>query len=516
MTGPAVSEPVPADDGDGNSHRDILRSSAIIGGASVLNIALGLARLKAAALLLGPAGVGLIGLFQNLLTAAAALVSLGFGTVGTRQIAEANGRGDGRELASARRALMDGSLILGIVGAALMWALRQRIASWVLDDPRQADAVGWLSIGLVLSVVFGAQQALLTGMRRIADVAWASVLSAVLATLLAVGALILWGANGVIAFVVATPIAAVVFGSLFVARLPRLTDKPGPGALAAQWRTMARLGFAFTVAGLATTGGQLVARTLIQRGLGPAELGMFQASWMISMTYIGFVLQAMGTDYYPRVAAATDRPDVMNRLANEQTEVALLLGGSALLGTLGLAPWIIQLLYSSAFADAATILRWQILGDLFKVASWPLGFILLALGAGRAYMVCEVGAIIVFVALTFLLLPPLGVEAGGVAFLGMYAFYLPAVFVAVTRRTGFAWTAANVRLFAGLAAAALTVLAAAAAHRYAGAVAGVAIGGLAGLHALDRLEAALPARLGPLARLARRVLHPFAPSRSPR
>ena len=44
-----------------HSYGQILRSSATIGGASIVNLAIGIVRTKAMALLLGPAGIGLIG-----------------------------------------------------------------------------------------------------------------------------------------------------------------------------------------------------------------------------------------------------------------------------------------------------------------------------------------------------------------------------------------------------------------------------------------------------------------------
>jgi len=45
------------------SYGEILRSSALIGGSSALNMVFGILRTKAMALLLGPAGVGLLGLY---------------------------------------------------------------------------------------------------------------------------------------------------------------------------------------------------------------------------------------------------------------------------------------------------------------------------------------------------------------------------------------------------------------------------------------------------------------------
>ena len=72
---------------ESNSYRQILRSSSIIGGASAINIVIGLVKMKAVALLLGPAGVGLIGLLTNLVGLVSSVAGLGFGNVGTRQIA---------------------------------------------------------------------------------------------------------------------------------------------------------------------------------------------------------------------------------------------------------------------------------------------------------------------------------------------------------------------------------------------------------------------------------------------
>ena len=58
---------------DGNSYRQIFRASSIISGAQALNYLIGLARIKVVALLIGPAGVGLFGVY----TSALAFVSEG-------------------------------------------------------------------------------------------------------------------------------------------------------------------------------------------------------------------------------------------------------------------------------------------------------------------------------------------------------------------------------------------------------------------------------------------------------
>jgi O-antigen/teichoic acid export membrane protein len=468
-------------------HRQILRTSSIIGGASIINVGMGMLRLKAAALLLGPVGVGLIGLLQNVMSTASMAAALGLGTAGTRQIAEANARGEGA-LSTARRALMLGTAFLALVGGALVWFMRYPLADLVLKDPRAADSIGWLALGVVLTIVAGSQTALLTGLRRIASVATMNILSAVLGSALALGALFLLGAGGVVWFVVAVPAAMATVGTILVVRLPRAAEpRPRLNQLTLEWGVLVRVGIASSIAGLAAVGGQLAVRLIIQRDLGVDALGVFQASWVISTTYLGFVLQALGTDYYPRLTERIGNHVAACRIVNDQSEIALFLSGPALLAMLGAASWVIQLLYSSAFVEAAPVLRWQVLADVLKVASWPLGYVLLASGRGRTYMLTELVCAAAFVGFTVLGLPVFGVEAAGIAYLAMYLIYLPVVFLLARRSIGIAWEQRVWGLFIALFGAASLTMIASYEHPFLGAAVGFALAGaflLAGVVAM--------------------------------
>ena len=257
-----------------NSYRQILRSSSIIGGASVVNILVGLLRTKVAAVVLGPAGIGLIGLFTNIVATASTVAGLGLGMAGTRQIAEAVGQNEPARIAAARRALFWGTLVLAIVGAVLAWSLRDVLATRILGDAMLGTEIGWLSIAVALTVAAASQNALLNGLRRIGDIARVSVGTAMLSTVAGIVALWWFGRAGVVAFVIAAPLASFLLGHWYVARLPRIDSRPTTLAvLCGQWRVLAGLGFAFMVAGLAGTVGQLVVRMLVQRELGVDALG---------------------------------------------------------------------------------------------------------------------------------------------------------------------------------------------------------------------------------------------------
>lgn len=473
---------------EGNSYRQILRSSSIIGGASMVNILIGLLRTKVAAVVLGPAGIGLIGFLSNLMATAAAVTAVGSGVVGARQIAAANATNDEVTLATSRRALLWGTMVLAVLGASLFWLLRDVLATHILNDASLSGVAGWLALGVGLSVAAGSQSALLNGMRRIGDLARTSMLSALLATIVGVPVLLHWREQGLLVYVLLTPISAFLVGYWYTSRLPGVWRAPLIWSdMRREWSFLARLGLPVMLAGLVMLAGQLLIRTTVQHELGRDALGYFEAAWVISMTYAGFVLRAMGTDFFPRLTATIHDPAAANRLVNEQSEVALMLSGPVLLAMMGLAPWVVQLLYSNEFAATVGILHWQIMGDIFKVACFPLGYIILAAGEGRTFLLSDTVSMGVFVLVVWVGVPIFGLPATGIGFLMMYVVNLLIVFWLARRRSGFRWEAIIWKLFLGLLLAASVISVAAASHPVAGAICGILLSGGFVIFALLRL-----------------------------
>lgn len=495
-----------------DSYRAIVRSSSIMGTASALNVANSLIRMKIAAILLGPVGVGLVGLYQNVVSAASTVTALGIGTVGTRQIADASAQGDAAEMAAVRRALFWGSLLLASIGGLLFFLLRKPLAESILDAPDRAPEVGMLALGVVLTVIAGSQAAVLNGLRRIGDLARLQVLSGLVATVLGCAVMLLWGEAGILALVLAGPLGSCVLGYWYVARLGRVTARPPAlRALWRQWGMLARLGVPFMLSGLVNTLALLAVRSLVQRDLGVDELGYFQAAWQISATYLGVVLGAMATDYYPRLVACIGDRAEMCQLINEQTAVALLLAGPLVLFLLAMTPWIIRLLYTAEFMPAVDILRWQLLGDVLKLMSFPLGFVLLAAGSGKTFVVTETCGMAVFVLGTALALPVFGIAATGMAFLAMYVVYLSVVYVVVKRRFAFTWASPIIWHAAAVQTVGIAIVLSARISDFLAAGLGVAAAASASVYGVSQLGkmTGVGGRLAGLAERARRILPAF-------
>ena len=64
--------------------------------------------------------------------------------------------------------------------------------------------------------------------------------------------------------------------------------------------SLLKLGFAFMASGFLTMGAAYAVRIMVLRMVGLEAAGYYQSAWTLGGLYVGFILQAMGADFYPR------------------------------------------------------------------------------------------------------------------------------------------------------------------------------------------------------------------------
>lgn len=497
---PAIMTPadVPPSDESRATYGEILKSTFTIGMSSAVSVGFSIVRMKLLAVLLGPTGVGLFGLYSLVADLAVAVAGMGVQSSGVRQVAESVGSGESARLSRAASVLNAVSLALGIVGALLLAALALPISVLTFGDPLQAWGVALLGVAVFLRLAVGAPIALIQGTRRIGDFARMTIFSAVLNTLVTVPLVFFFGEAGIVPSLIAMALTTYV-AALWYRR--RIVIAAAPAALPELRReagALLRLGSAFMVTALFGTGSAYLIRVLIQQQAGVDAAGLYQAAWTIGALYAGFILQAMGTDFYPRLTALAGDHGRFNRLVNEQARIGILLAGPGLLATMTLAPLVMAVLYTAEFQPAVSLLRWLCLGMLLRVVAWPIGYIILAKAANRMMLWAEGASAVVSVALVWLLLPVLGLDGVGVAFVGLYVWHGVLVYVLVRRLSDFRWSLANLRLAgAFLAAGALVFYAESALPFWPGTLIGLAATCVAGLWSLWTMATLMSARSVP-------------------
>jgi antigen flippase len=422
-----------------DSYREILHSTSIIGLSSVINIVLSIARTKIFAILLGPSGIGLLGVYNGILSTAVGLAGMGLEYSGTRQVAEAQSSDNGQVIVDVRVALWRTGVGLGIGGGILLFLLRYQLAGWTLGSEKYATGVGLLSVGVLATVLMNSQKALLNGLRLISRIAAANIVGAAVGTIISIVLILLFAERAIPLSVVALALAALGASAWYVNRIPAPSRMPSLDGQRKQIVNLLRLGIAVMSAGILSSFTLLIIRSMVVKTMGLDAAGYFQASWGITVTYIGIVLGAMGTDFYPRLTAAVGEPGLANRIVNEQARVALLLSGPLLLGMLAFAPLAIKFFYTPQFEATIPIFRWQVIGNIFKVAAFPMTYLLLARGLGRLYFFSELTWNVVFLLITWVSLPYCGLIATGIAFLGAYLAYFVMLNIVTFQVSSFRW-----------------------------------------------------------------------------
>ena len=354
-----------------------------------MNYVIGLIRMKVVAVLLGPSGVGLVGLFVSIISVVKTFAQLGVNESGVREVAAAAGSGDkqmiGRTVATLRRVCW----FTGLVGWATTVAFAWPLARWTFGSAEHAWAIAVLGCVVLIDAVSEGQKALMQGVRRIGLLARLQIMTAILNTLMAVGVYWWLRDRGIVLVIILTSVIQLVFSWLLAKRIAV------PTAVLA-WRDtwkhaggLLKLGTAFMYGALLANIVGLGVRALIARDISVDAAGIYQAAWALSGMFASFVLQAMGTDFYPRLTAVSENNVEVTRLVNEQIEIGMLITLPGLLGAILFAPWLMSLLYSTQFLSGADLLSWFAVGVFVQIVTWPLGMVQRAKGSSRWIVVSQ-------------------------------------------------------------------------------------------------------------------------------
>ncbi|MBE0540491.1 MAG: O-antigen translocase [Verrucomicrobia bacterium] len=430
----------------GSTYGQILKSSALIGGSSVVNISIGIVRTKAMALLLGTGGVGLMGLYGSLLELTQSIAGMGINSSGVRQIAEAVGSGETRRIARTAFVLKRTAIVVGLLGAILLIAFARPLSVLTFGNDQNTAAIRVLSLAVFFASVAGGQAALIQGMRRISDLAKMGVLGALFGAGISICLIYFFREEGIVPSLVGIA-AMAILTSWWFSRKVRIEAHPLMlHEVRQEASALLKLGFAFMASGVLTTGAAYLIRLIVLRKISLEAAGLYQSAWAIGGLYVGLILQAMGADFYPRLTAVAKDNAECNRLVNEQAQISLLLASPGVIGTLTFAPLVIAIFYTTKFVPAVEILRWICLGMALRVIAWPMGYIVLAKGVQKIFFWTEVAATIVHVALAWLFIENFGLAGAGMAFFGLYVWHGFLIYFIVRRLSGFHWSVANRKL----------------------------------------------------------------------
>lgn len=422
------------------AYGQILRGSSVLGGALALNYVIGLVRVKVVALLIGPAGVGVLGAYASAIMLVGAISDFGAGPSSVRELARAYSDSDAEELARTVAMLRRVLLTTGAIGWALAVVLSSPLSESLAGSTEHATAIAVAGSTLLIANASAVQSNLLQGARRIGDFARSNLLGAALSCVTTIAIFLLMGKSGIVPSMIAASLAALACSTYYSRRvtLPRVAV-----SIAQTWacfRKIMGLSLAIMWTAILWAAVDMLVRSLIIRGFGAGAAGNYQAAWTLTGVFANVVLTGMATDFYPRLVGMIDDAPRAARVINQQTEIGVLLALPSLLFAAAFAPIIVKILYSTKFDAAGELLTWMAFGVFFRVVCWPMWYVQLAKGASHWFAATQTISVGAQAALTLLLIGPFGIVGAAYAYVCAYMIQTIVVLIVGRRLIGATWS----------------------------------------------------------------------------
>lgn len=382
-------------------------------------------RSKAAALFLGPVGVGIVAEVQQLAT----LVLVPLAAFAGPALVQAYAKQEGAARERTAGAALAWTLCLGasLSAGAVVLAPQLLPTNWnIALRTAVALACGGalftaLSSVVTQTLVFRAQLASTTRLQIFGTVS--SAVAVVIFT---------WSLGLTGQFIALALAPALMLPLAF-----RSARVSGPWPALGGWnldtdflRIALTVGGVSLAAGMALQGALYVVRLRLELTGGAALNGQFQAAWAIGSLYLGLILSGIGNFAFPRFATANGTEQLQSEVNAAAAFVAKFAPPAVLL-VVAFSGLGVRLLYSSGFEPAVEILKWQLAGDVAKCFAWAYAGPLLYRGRVRAYMFAEFTISALLAGLSWLLVPHFGAVGAGQAYLLGHFVYLFAAALAV-------------------------------------------------------------------------------------
>lgn len=420
----------------GNSYERVLKSTGMVAAGRIAAALFAIVNSKILAIKLGASGLGVYALILNAMDMLACFFGIGLAASGVRRMVQLTETSvpSRMELISLIIVVMG---VSSAVGTLLTLLFCRGICEEILGTPTMTWMIAASSLYILFKNMGEINIAVLNGLRKIASLVKAQVLGALFGSIL-LGIFVVLLLDRSIPFCLLSVAAATMITSIVQLRAERIRMVRIPmGVVVPELKILLGLGICLLCSVLAMQTVGCMEKAFLRTELGYDWLGIYQSCWLISNSYVGIILVAMGVDYLPRLSLVVDDREKVRKCMNEQLELGLALAGIGVATVYLFAPLGLRILYAEEFVKGSFIIRWQVIGVLFRVIAFPMSYYLIAKGRGLLYVFVQ----LVFFAAEYLCLV-LVVKSGGSAFLGLnyplaYSLYVVMNFLVVFFSVGY-------------------------------------------------------------------------------
>ena len=403
-------------------YRGVFKATAILGSVQLFNILIAVVRNKCISILLGPVGMGIMGLLTSATGTIAGFTNLGITYSAIKNIASAYEKGDYTTLGKVLYVLQRCIWITGLLGAIICLLLCRQLSQWTFGNTDFTISFALLSISLFLTQLTNGNLLILKGCRNINYYAKANVLGNFLSLFITVPLYFWLGIDAIVPALILFSISTFLCAYFYRSRLRLVQIRTERGEFKEISKDILIAGIAFSAAEFFPLIASFYIRTFISNNGGLTDVGLFSAGFAILNGYVGMIFTAMSTDYIPRLSAVSDDDHQLELVINQQIEMSILLLFPLIVLFVIFGKLMILILYSSQFYPMIEMIYWGGLGMLFKVPNWCFGCILIPKRESKAYFYFSILSALFYLGMNMLLYSVWGIKGLGISFLLSHIF----------------------------------------------------------------------------------------------
>ena len=370
-----------------STYDHVIKYTGLFGGVQGLGLLTSIVRNKLVAEILGPVGLGLISMYNTAATLLSNSTNFGISFSAVRHVSELYEQGDTDALQRFIQVIRMWSMAAALLGM-LVCCLFAPLLSASYDISNWLSFV-WLSPVVGLMALTGGELAILKGTRCLRRVALQSLVNSVGALLISVPLYYFWGEKAIIASLVLVALCTFATTFYFSTRSYPFFFRCGIKYSYVEGKKMISLGVAFILAGILGSGVEFLIRAYMVHTGSEADVGMYSAGYLLTVTYASIIFTAMETDFFPRLSAVNNDIQQVNQVINRQIEASVLLVAPMLVALWVAFPILLQLFYNEEFMPVIGMAQCAIFGMYMRSVALPISYLSLAKGRSRVYLFTE-------------------------------------------------------------------------------------------------------------------------------
>lgn len=429
----------------GTSYGNIFKTTFLFGFVQVFRAIIAIVKNKLVAILIGPEGMGLLGIFGSTIQMIQTGAGLGINQSAVRDVAEAKGSGNHERASRIIKVTNRVVIFTGLLGCFVTLILSHYLSIWTLGDTTYTISYCVLALVVALNIINEGKQALLKGTRHLRALAYASMIGTVVGLVTAVPLYYFFGKDGIVPELLIAAILALLVSQYYVNRIPVEKVSLSFKVSATEAKPMVKMGVALMFVTLLQTITAFAINAFIRSRGGLSDVGYFSAGSYILNGYFSVIVTALMTDYYPRIAAVNQDNEKVQDELNKQSMVSVVLCLPLIVLFIALMPLFVKILYSEDFMPTLDYLRFGIFWTVITISSNQVDMILVAKYNTRVFMIISVLVRVVQLLLCVVLYNYCGLLGLGISYGLLGALHMLIMTTVVQKLYGIHFTSEFVR-----------------------------------------------------------------------